>query len=133
MKVIARVAFLVLVAVAASNYLVYSKTGNLPVKNWLANLQGGNISQQIKKVISEPAGPASKVSIYKWTDANGIVHYENRPVKGATLVEVSTDINLLPPPEKVELPQAETKPETADEQVRKLQEAKRAYMDSLTQ
>ena len=133
MKVITRVALLVVVAVAAGNYLVYSRTGQLPVKNWLANWQNGDISRQIKKVVSEPAGPAQTVSVYKWTDANGVVHYENRPVKGATLVKVSTDINVLPPPEKVDLPQAESKPETADEQVRKLQEAKRAYMDSLTQ
>src|SRR5687768_12967292 len=78
----------------------YYKTGNIPMHDWSEQLQrdgfvgtlkkisSGQVVAQAKKMANEvedsfTAPPAAPVQIYKWTDAKGVVHYDNQPVKGA--------------------------------------------------
>lgn len=135
MKAIIRFVVWAAILAGAANYLVYLQTGTMPIKTWLAKFQQNPIS----KVVAENVDGASKISaakkvtIYKWTDANGVVHYDNQPVKGASVVEVSTNTNSMPAPEKTESSTADSKPQTADEQARRLQEAKQAFIDAQTQ
>lgn len=42
------------------------------------------------------AQPPALVRIYKWTDANGVVHYENQSLKGATEISIDPNANILP-------------------------------------
>jgi Zn-dependent membrane protease YugP len=76
-------------------------------------------------------GPET-VKVSKWTDANGVVHYENRLVEGAKTIEVDPNKNVLPPAPVVKLPETKTaKPKTANEEVEALQKAKDAYVESI--
>lgn len=112
---------------AVTNYLGYQKTGTLPAREWWAHAQSA-----VKNVNGE-AAPAT-VKISKWTDAKGVVHYDNRPVEGAKTIEVDPNKNVLPPAPIVELPASESaksKPKTINEEVRALQEAKDAQMEAI--
>lgn|SRR5690606_34193584 len=39
--------------------------------------------------IAAAAGPASAVTVWRWVDQNGVVHYSDRPVDGAERIELS--------------------------------------------
>ena len=39
--------------------------------------------------IAAAAGPASAVTVWRWVDQNGVVHYSDRPVEGAERIELS--------------------------------------------
>ena len=93
---------------------IYYKTGNIPVHDWSEQLQhdgfvgtlkkisSGKFVAQAKKMANDVTGSnfatpsAAPVQIYKWTDANGVVHYDNQPVKGAAQISVHPDANVLP-------------------------------------
>lgn len=138
MKTIIKMLVLGAVLVGSWNCAIYWKTGKVPIKAWIAKAQQDPAMEKIKAVVAsgdeQKTSDNHSVKVYQWKDANGVMHYENRAVKGAKLIEVSTNSNLMPPPEEIELPKPEEKPPlTADEQVRQLQAAKQAQMDALTQ
>jgi hypothetical protein len=119
--------------VCAINYLEYKKTGSIPIQQWFAHIQSSAIPS-LKNSVKSATGDSSPatVKISKWTDANGVVHYENRPVDGAKTIEVEPNKNILPPAPVVELPEtAKSKPKTMNEEVRALQEAKDARMEAI--
>ena len=39
--------------------------------------------------IAAAAGPASAVTVWRWVDQDGVVHYSDRPVEGAERIELS--------------------------------------------
>jgi|SRR5690606_9616040 len=39
--------------------------------------------------IAAAAGPASAVTVWRWVDQDGVVHYSDRPVEGADRIELS--------------------------------------------
>lgn len=100
------------------NYLIYLKTGQLPLRDmrermgddWLVDLRellspdqlAADAKAAMKNVsdqYSEPE-PVAPTKVYKWTDANGQVHFGDKPVaSGAEQIEVDTR-NALSAPEE---------------------------------
>ena len=100
------------------NYLIYLKTGQMPLRDmrermgddWLVDLQEMFSADQLtadaklamKNVtdkVSEPE-PVAPTKVYKWTDANGQVHFGDRPAaSGAEQIEVDTR-NAISAPEE---------------------------------
>jgi len=105
MRLIFRTLVLVVLLFGIANYLIYLKTGQPPFNsvrenyngNWLAAIKDSFSSsalvERAKKTVDdlsaeEPAKPAP-AKVYKWTDAEGVVHYGDRPDSaGAEQVEV---------------------------------------------
>jgi hypothetical protein len=99
------------------NYLIYLKTGQMPLRDmrermgedWLVDLRelfspdqlAADARQAVQTVsdkVSKPE-PAAPTTVYKWTDANGQVHFGDRPVaNGAQQIEVDTR-NAISAPE----------------------------------
>jgi hypothetical protein len=130
MKIILRVALLVAVVLVALNYFGYQQYFQIPWQSWIASFK-----QKANDLIPESDSPEAKntVKISKWTDDKGVVHYENRPVAGAKVLEVDPDSNVLPPAPIIKLPEseAESKPKTLNEEMEVLREAKRRQMDAI--
>ncbi|WP_062066342.1 DUF4124 domain-containing protein [Cellvibrio sp. OA-2007] len=99
------------------NYLIYLKTGQMPLRDmrermgddWWVDLQelwspgqlAADAKQAMKSVadkVSEPE-PAPPTTVYKWTDANGQVHFGDKPVaSNAEQIAVDTR-NAISAPE----------------------------------
>lgn len=91
------------------NYLIYLKTGQVPLSDmrehmgtdWSVDLRElfslGQLAADAKEAMgtvsdrySEPE-PVVPTKVYKWTDANGQVHFSDAPiVRGAEHIEVDT-------------------------------------------
>lgn len=90
----------------AGNYLIYLKTGQMPLRDirermgddWLVDLRElfspgqlvADAKQAMKNVsdkVSDPE-PVAPTKVYQWTDANGRVHFSDKPtVNGAEQVQ----------------------------------------------
>lgn len=122
---------------AVANYLGYQKTGILPVKEWILHAKNSllpSLKDSVAQITGKEASPKNTVKISKWTDANGVVHYENRAVNGANTIEVNPNDNVLtmePLAEASTGENAKPKAKTMEEEVRELQEAKQAQMDAV--
>lgn len=101
------------------NYFVYLKTGQVPLQDirermgddWSVDLRemfspdqiaadAKNAMRHVSDKISEPE-PAAPAKVYKWTDANGQVHFGDKPMAdGAEQIEVDTR-DAMSPPDKV--------------------------------
>nr|WP_252738328.1 DUF4124 domain-containing protein [Saccharophagus degradans] len=80
----------VVLALGASNYMMYIMTGKLP------------FSTESLPSFSSPSLPTfaeGKTTAYKWTDANGVVHYSSEPppnpADAAVKMEVDPNVNLI--------------------------------------
>jgi hypothetical protein len=89
------------VIVGISNYVIYLKTGRMPIQEWV---QKGNWSfdwsadQLVAKAEKMGKGVTNTepAKVYKWTDADGVVHYGERPAgDGAQEVAIDTDQNVF--------------------------------------
>ncbi len=134
---------------------VYYKTGNIPVRDWSEQFQRdglagtvnkistGQFVDQAKKIANDviatdvkqdtfAAPPAGSVQIYKWTDAKGVVHYDNQPVKGATELSINPDANVVPMEKATEVAPTEQAPtdeaKLMMENIEKMRRAKEARM-----
>ena len=107
---------------AIGNYLIYLKTGQLPLHDmrermggdWLVDLRelvsiklspdqlaadAKGVMKSVSDQVIEPDTPAP-TKVYKWTDANGQVHFGDKPVAGdAEQIEVDTR-NAISAPEQ---------------------------------
>lgn len=130
MKVVFKFVALIFAVLVVTNYIVYQQSGNIPAREWLASAK-----RTLNKIISDnSSSEPTTVTVSKWTDAKGVVHYENRPVDGAKTIDVNTSVNVLPPISTVKLPDnIDVKPKTMNEELRDIQEAKKAHFDALTQ
>jgi|GEM_PF-2279239 len=95
------------------NYLVYLKTGQVPLQDmrermgddWLVDLRellanklsSGQLAADAKEAMKNVSGnmsepePVAPTKVYKWTDANGQVHFGDKPVADdAEQIEVDT-------------------------------------------
>jgi hypothetical protein len=130
--------FLSATVVVVMNYLEYQKSGVLPAYEWVAKIQS-LVIPTVKKTANKLVGEQStesknRVKVSKWIDANGVVHYENRPVAGAQTLEVDPNENFLPQSPVVELPKPEeSKAKTTEAELRSIQEAKKAHFEALIQ
>lgn len=121
----------VLLVFFIGNYLIYLKTGQMPLSDmrarmgddWIVDLRelfspnqlAADAKEAMKSVsdkVSEPETPAP-TKVYKWTDANGQVHFGDKPLSsGAEQIEVDTR-NAISAPESSRW----AKPESKSEQV----------------
>lgn len=129
---------------------VFYKTGSVPVQEWSEQLQrdgvagtfkkisAGQFVAQTKQIVKDVTGdsivisPATPVQIYKWTDANGVVHYDNQPVKGATELSINPNANVVPMEKAADVAPAEQAPSDETklmmENIEKMRAAKEARM-----
>ena len=77
MKVVFKLAVLGLIIGAVMNYAAYQKSGHMPLAGWFADVKKSAVNWVGQD--SEPT-VKSPIKVSKWTDAKGVVHYENRPV-----------------------------------------------------
>lgn len=89
-KLIFKCVVVVVLALGASNYMMYIMTGKLP------------FSTESLPSFSSPSLPTfaeGKTTAYKWTDANGVVHYSSEPppnpADAAVKMEVDPNVNLI--------------------------------------
>ncbi|HSX50104.1 MAG TPA: DUF4124 domain-containing protein [Cellvibrio sp.] len=107
---------------AIGNYLIYLKTGQLPLHDmrermggdWLVDLRelvsnklspdqlaadAKGVMKSVSDQVIEPDTPVP-TKVYKWTDANGQVHFGDKPVTSdAEQIEVDTR-NAISAPEQ---------------------------------
>ncbi len=103
---------------AIANYLIYLKTGRLPLhdmrermgSDWLVDLRESfspdqlvsdakGVMKNVTEQVTEQNAPAP-TKVYRWTDANGQVHFGDKPATtGAEQLEVDTR-NAISAPEK---------------------------------
>lgn len=107
---------LVLLMAGLGNYLVYLKTGQMPLAavraqladkplgDWLPAFSVDELTQVARtganKVVEQvlPAESAPPVTVYKWTDAQGRVHFSDKPqTSEARAIEVDTRNTLSAP------------------------------------
>lgn len=89
-KLIFKCIFVVVVALGASNYMMYIMTGKLPFsKDSLPSFDSPSM----------PSFSEAKTTAYKWTDENGVTHYSSEPppdpAKLAEKMEVDPNTNLI--------------------------------------
>ena len=100
-------------AIGIANYLIYLKTGNMPIIEWKNKFSQMHFASELKKFSTKNVLPDAKqsieklmpesmsstseapVKIYKWKDNKGVIHYENRPVNGAHEMSVDVNSNIL--------------------------------------
>lgn len=96
----------ILLALGIGNYLIYLKTGQIPIsalRDSIGNTGGDlfptfssdNIKAEVRaaanKVVNQLSAtePATATTVYKWTDAEGRVHFSDKPlVQNAQQLEV---------------------------------------------
>lgn len=116
---------------AGANYLGYKNTGAWPVNEWIAQAKSA-LKNSVNKTTGEEISTKATVKISKWTDAKGVVHYENRPVNGADTIEVDPNDNVLSLAPVAEVSSSEeAKPKTMNEEMEALRAAKQAQMEAI--
>jgi hypothetical protein len=108
----------VVLALGASNYLIYLKTGRFPAAEWrktwstqglvdwyeaLSFQDWGAKSRRLgDQWLDSGAGTkAAPVKVYKWTDAQGQVHYDQQAHSGAEVLEIHPDDSRMSAPSPV--------------------------------
>jgi len=111
-KLVVKVVIMVVIMVGMSNYVLYIMTGKTPFST--TSLEGASLP-------SIPTLPPGKETAYKWTDAQGVVHYSSEPppeqMADLKKMIVDPNVNLVqgakptpkPTPEQND-PQAESAP-----------------------
>ena len=107
---------------------VFYKTGNIPLHTWSEQLQrdgfmgtfkkisAGQFVAKAKQIVNDVTEDsfvsphAAPVQIYKWTDAKGVVHYDNQPVKGAAEISINPNANVVPMEKAADVAPAEQAP-----------------------
>lgn len=107
----------VLLVFGIGNYLIYLKTGNMPLRDmrekmdsdWFTGLRdsvspdqlASGAKQAVKAVTDKysESEPATPTKVYKWTDANGQVHFGDKPAVGAEHMEVDVRNAISAPDE----------------------------------
>lgn len=108
-RLIGRCLLFVCLFAGIANYVIYLQTGHMPARAWWGKLQSGNWRAGLEQLenaasVSLPASGKltssnTKVEVYKWTDADGVVHYGEKPgAEGATTLTVSTRGNSMAAP-----------------------------------
>lgn len=101
-----------------------------PVNNFVNN--GFADAEKVFNHLFKKDTPADRVKVSTWTDAKGVVHYENRSVGGAKTIEVDPNVNVLPSAPAAKLPDVkDEKPKTMNEELRDIQEAKKAHIEAI--
>lgn len=146
MRLVFKALVVVMLAAGIGNYLVYLKTGQMPLRDFSSRLASGfanvkdeyapgQLVDKAKKTVDgltqDDAAATESTKVFKWTDANGQVHYGDKPQSaGAEQVEVKIQNAISPPDQKntelaVEEP-AQVQQQTPLEKARAAAESMRA-------
>lgn len=95
MRLIFKTLVVVVLLFGVANYLIYLKTGQSPINgvrenyngDWLAAIKDSFSSDELvekaRKTVDDLSGEEqakpAPTKVYKWTDAEGVVHYGDRP------------------------------------------------------
>lgn len=107
MRLVFKCLVVVVAVLGITNYLIYLKTGQVPARDlrmywdsdWLADIQEkyapGQLAEKAKDAVNSLApGESAPTKVFKWTDANGQVHYGDKPNEKAResveVIEVHT-------------------------------------------
>ncbi|WP_189416110.1 DUF4124 domain-containing protein [Cellvibrio zantedeschiae] len=124
MRIIFRFAILRFVLLIVMSY---QQSHYIPTRAWLAGAENF-----LYKLMGKNSPADERVKVSTWTDAKGVVHYENREVEGAKTIAVDPNTNVLPPAPVINLPAAkDEKPKTMNDELRDIQEAKKAHFESV--
>lgn len=129
---------------------IFYKTGSIPFHEWkeqmqhdgfmgtLKKISSGQFVAKAKLIINDVTGDsfiatdAAPVQIYKWTDAKGVVHYDNQSVKGAVELSINPNANVIPMEKAADIIPAEQAPSDEAKQmmenIEKMRAAKEARM-----
>lgn len=142
MRILIKMLLVTGLLVGIGNYMIYLKTGRMPVREWVQNwswpelpsLDAGQLVEDAKRLGGEAAGEKPvPTKVYKWTDANGVVHYGERPAEGAQELSINPDQNILPsdqPSLADDLPEQAAPSEAPLDQARSAAEAMKARAES---
>jgi hypothetical protein len=146
MRLLFKSLVVVLLVFGIGNYLIYLKTGHMPVQDlrerwgndWLVDVQEkyapDQLSKKVKSAVDDLTHDGSEkpspTKIFKWVDDNGQVHYGDKPNDNAEQVEVNMR-NAISPPERsidavADAPQI-APPQTPIEKARAAAEAMKAH------
>lgn len=113
LRLLGKIVVLFLAVFGISNYLLYLKMGQMPLGGWVQTWKAEGMEGLSKKISTEEVTAKIKqvknglttnnflpsnqtVSVYKWTDAEGVVHYSERPQsKNAQELHINPDVNIL--------------------------------------
>lgn len=88
--------------------------------------------QLVEKVADAPAAATdSTVKMYKWKDAQGVVHFGNRPETGAQEIIVDTNINTIPSTTGASENSSKPKEKTMNDEVNEMRAAKQRYDEQM--
>ncbi len=115
MKRLIMKSLVVLIFIAGiGNYLVYLKTGQMPLiaigdtladkspADLLPNFSAEELASDARSAAGKVVGqfsstePATEVKVYKWKDADGRVHFSDKPQANAQQIAVDTRNTLSP-------------------------------------
>lgn len=147
MRLVFKALLVVVLVLGIGNYLVYLKTGQMPLRDlrerwgsdWLVDMKEkyapDQLAAQAKKGIDEltqdEAAEPVPTKVYKWTDAQGRVHYGDKPQSnGAQQIEVNTRGAMSPPENQTIVP---APGESTQNQVQTPIEKARAAAEQLNQ
>lgn len=115
MRLLFKAMVVVMLVAGIGNYLIYLKTGRMPLRDFSGHLASGfanlkeeyapgQLADKAKKTVDGltqgDATEAAPTKVYKWTDADGRVHYGDKPQSiDAEQVEVKIQ-NAISPPEQ---------------------------------
>lgn len=120
MRLLFKSLMVVLLVFGIGNYLVYLKTGAVPLMdlrissgNWFAEAQqkyapdqlAAQAKKAVKNVTESQGNQTPPARVYKWTDKNGQIHYGDKAgADTAEQIEVELK-NVISPPEPVAVPE----------------------------
>jgi hypothetical protein len=129
-KLLVKSGVVILLGAGIANYMIYLNTGRMPAREFYDSADGdwrAKLSQwwspedllqeaelKLKSATdkyTEREQPAS-VKVYKWTDAQGRVHFGDRPSTGAEQLEVNIG-DTISAPEQTASPSRVHRPESS--------------------
>lgn len=121
-RVLMKSLVVLVLAMGIGNYLIYLKTGQMPILAMRDKIDDSGVSALFQsfsadkitadaraaanKVVNQlsTTEPATEVKVYKWTDAEGRVHFSDKPlVQNAESITLDTR-NAISAPESASLP-----------------------------
>lgn len=112
MRLVFKAIVVVVLAAGIGNYLIYLKTGHMPLRDFSSHLASGfanlkeeyapgQLADKAKKTVEgltqDEATKTAPTKVYKWTDTDGRVHYGDKPQSiDAEQVEVKIQNAISP-------------------------------------
>lgn len=103
----------VVFVVFIGNYIIYLKTGQMPLRDmqqrsgddWLVDLREllspAQLAEDARNLVNNATGEGATAKVYKWTDANGQVHFGDAP-KSDNAQQLEVDLrNTMASPETI--------------------------------